>query len=73
MTARAFGDTDDFFAVASAALKPNGLAMLYASPSQRLNLEAARASQLDDYTRVAYVVLRRNDRVDRILAIWRRS
>jgi 16S rRNA (guanine527-N7)-methyltransferase len=73
VTARAFGDGADFFAVASAALKPNGLAMLYASSSQRLNLEAARASHFADYSRVPYVVPRREERVERILAIWRKG
>ena len=73
VTARAFGDGADFFAVASAALKPDGNAMLYASPQQRLNLEAARASNLIDYRRLPYVVPRRKEDVDRILAIWRRG
>lgn len=72
VTARAFGDAADLFAVASAALRLDGLAMLYASPSQRLNLESASACHFGDYIRIPYVVPRRDDRVDRILAVWRK-
>jgi 16S rRNA (guanine527-N7)-methyltransferase len=73
VTARAFGDAADFFALAARALKPGGLAMLYANPSQRLRPDLAQASHLGDYQRIAYSVARRGERIDRILAVWRRS
>jgi 16S rRNA (guanine527-N7)-methyltransferase len=64
VTARAFGDAAAFFDLAARALKRGGLAMLYASPSQRV---------LDSCQRVAYNVTRRGQRVDRILALQRRE
>ncbi len=73
VTARAFGDAGEFFELAGAALKPGGLAMLFANPSQRLSLDRAGVSHLSGYIRVPYVVARRGERVDRILAIWRRE
>ena len=73
VTARAFGAAADFFALATTALKPGGIAMLYANPSQRLSLDAARAAGLADYTRVAYHIARRRDRVSRVLALWRNA
>ncbi len=64
VTARAFGDAADFFALAARALKPGGLAILYANPSQRLSLEVHQL--------IEYSVTRRGEKIDRILAIWRR-
>lgn len=72
VTARAFGAAADFFALAADALKPGGVAMLYANPSQRLSLDAARAAGLADYKRVPYQIARRAERVSRVLALWRR-
>ena len=63
VTARAFGDAADFFALATRALKPGGLAMLYANPSQRFSPDVAR---------IPYNVARRGEKIHRILAIWRR-
>lgn len=62
VTARAFGDSADFFALASKALKPGGLAMLYANPSQHFAPEV---------TRLSYSVARRGTKVARILALYR--
>lgn len=64
VTARAFGDAADFFALAARALKPGGLAILYANPSQRLSLEVHQL--------IEYSVTRRGEKIDRILVIWRR-
>lgn len=64
VTARAFGDVSDFFAIAARALKSGGLAMLYANPSQRLGR---------DIQRLPYQVPRHGQLVDRILAIRRQS
>jgi 16S rRNA (guanine527-N7)-methyltransferase len=73
VTARAFGDAAEFFELASAALKPGGLAMIYANPSQRLNLDSARENHLIDYNRIAYSVARHSKKVDRVLAMWKRA
>jgi 16S rRNA (guanine(527)-N(7))-methyltransferase RsmG len=60
VTARAFGDAAEFFALASHALKPGGLAMLYANPSQHFT---------SDVQRIPYRVERHDKSVDRILAV----
>jgi 16S rRNA (guanine527-N7)-methyltransferase len=60
--ARAFGEVAEFFALAARALKPGGLAMLYANPSQHFGAEAQR---------IPYRVARRGEQVDRILALRR--
>jgi 16S rRNA (guanine527-N7)-methyltransferase len=72
VTARAFGDPVIVFRFAAAALKPGGFAILYANPSQRLQLEEAGASGLSEYRRLAYEVERGDSIVNRILAVWRR-
>lgn len=64
VTARAFGDAAEFFALAMDALKPHGLAMLYANPSQAFSAEVQR---------IPYQVTRRGEPVDRILALRRRT
>ncbi len=73
VTARAFGRAEDFYPLAAAALKPCGLAMLYANPSQRLSLDRAANAGLSSYARVPYQVERRGARVDRVLALWRKA
>ncbi|HVN28272.1 MAG TPA: 16S rRNA (guanine(527)-N(7))-methyltransferase RsmG [Candidatus Binataceae bacterium] len=60
VTARAFGDPSVFFALAASALKPAGLAILYANPSQHFNVEVER---------IPYDLERDGRRVDRVLAI----
>jgi 16S rRNA (guanine527-N7)-methyltransferase len=72
VTARAFGDPVSVYRLAAAALKPGGFAILYANPSQRLQLEEAGASGLGEYRRLAYKVERGDSIVNRILAVWRR-
>jgi 16S rRNA (guanine(527)-N(7))-methyltransferase RsmG len=72
VTARAVGITGSFYALASAALRPAGLAILYASPSQRLGLDAASAAGLSEYARHPYAVERDGAMVERVLAIWRK-
>jgi 16S rRNA (guanine527-N7)-methyltransferase len=62
VTARALGDARDFFELASSLLRPDGLAILYANPTQQFNL---------DVERVPYSIQRRHVSVDRILALWR--
>jgi 16S rRNA (guanine527-N7)-methyltransferase len=63
-TSRAFGDPMEFFGLASRLLMPGGLAMLYASSSQRFAVEV---------TRIPYQVERRGQRVERILALRRQA
>ena len=72
VTARAFGDPTIVYRLAAAGLKPGGFAILYANPSQRLQLEEAGASGLGEYRRIAYEVERGDSIVNRILAVWRR-
>jgi 16S rRNA (guanine527-N7)-methyltransferase len=72
VTARAFGDPTTAYRLTAAALKPGGFAILYANPSQRLQLEEAGASGLGEYRRLAYKVERGDSTVNRILAVWRR-
>ncbi len=62
VTARAFGDADEFFALAMTILKPDGIAMLYANPAQRLRREVLK---------IPYLVRRDGVEVRRILAICR--
>jgi 16S rRNA (guanine527-N7)-methyltransferase len=64
VTARAFGDPREFFALARSALKMNGLAILYANPSQRLP---------GDLQHIAYRIPHRGQQVSRILAVQKRS
>ncbi len=72
VTARAVGEPGSFYAIAAGALRPSGLAILYASRSQRPNLDAAGAAGLSGYTRRAYTVERDGATVERVLAIWRK-
>lgn len=66
VTARAFGDAADFFAIAMRALRPGaGLAMLYASPSQSYPAGASR--------RIAYTVPRRGERIEHVLVLRQRE
>jgi len=72
VTARAVGDPASVYRFAAAALKPGGFTILYANPSQRLQLDEADASGLGEYRRLAYEVERADSIVNRILAVWRR-
>jgi len=64
VTARAFGDATEFFAIAEQALKADGLAMLYASPSLRLSIKVDQ---------IPYQISRRSERIDRILVVRKRT
>lgn len=54
--ARAFANPGEFYAVAAAALKPGGIAILYATRTQPLELEQARSAGLSRYGRIEYYV-----------------
>ena len=71
-TGRAFAHPRIFYRAASAALRPGGLAILYANPEQELEAAAAGESNLSEVERIAYAVPRGNRKVARILAVWRK-
>jgi len=60
---RAFGDPNEFFALAMLGLKPGGLAILYANPSQSFGAGVRR---------IPYRIPRHGQQVDRILAVQKR-
>ncbi len=68
---RASGPVADFYAIAASALTSDGLAILYANPSQRLELKAANMAGLVNYRRYNYSLHRGADTVKRVLVIWR--
>jgi 16S rRNA (guanine527-N7)-methyltransferase len=70
---RASGPPADFHAIAAAALLPNGLAILYSTPSQRLDLASAQSHGLTGYERHSYSLRRGAGRINRVLAVWRKA
>jgi 16S rRNA (guanine527-N7)-methyltransferase len=70
---RASGAPADFHAIAAGALLPEGLAILYSTPSQRLDLASARRHGLIGYRRYPYSLRRGAGRVERALAVWRKA
>lgn len=69
---RALGRPADFYALAAAALVKGGTAILYANPTQRLDLPAARSVGLGDEARVPYQLRRGQSAVSRMLVSWRK-
>jgi 16S rRNA (guanine(527)-N(7))-methyltransferase RsmG len=69
---RALGPPADFYAIAAAALVKGGTAILYANPTQRLDLPAARSVGLGDEARVPYQLRRGQSAVSRMLVLWRK-
>jgi 16S rRNA (guanine527-N7)-methyltransferase len=72
-TARALGAPAEFYELCAAALMPDGHAMLYASPSQRLDLSAANEAGFSDYRKIPYSVPADNGPVKRVIALWRKT
>jgi 16S rRNA (guanine527-N7)-methyltransferase len=72
VTARAFAAPPIFHQVAAAALKPSGLAILYANPGQALDLAGSCRLGLDELGRLDYSVPRGDQMVQRVLALWHR-
>jgi 16S rRNA (guanine527-N7)-methyltransferase len=66
----ASGPAAEFYEIAVAALHPDGLAALFSTPSQRLDLKAARLAGLGNYRRYGYTVKRDGGTVERILSVW---
>jgi 16S rRNA (guanine527-N7)-methyltransferase len=73
VTARAYAPPSIFHSTAASALKPGGLAILYANPPQNLDLQGAAQKGLEDFRRIAYTIPRSHRPADRILALWRRT
>jgi 16S rRNA (guanine527-N7)-methyltransferase len=72
VTARAFATASAFHSVAASALKPGGLAILYANSRQDLALPDADKKGLYEFRTVAYTIPHRDRVADRILALWQR-
>ena len=70
---RASGPPTAFFELAAHALTHDGVALLYSTTSQRLELTAAREAGLGSYRRWEHTVRRGSIAAERVLAIWRRS
>jgi 16S rRNA (guanine527-N7)-methyltransferase len=68
---RAFAKPAQFFRSAAAALRPGGLALLYATPEQPLDLEAAASAGLIDHLALRCEVPRDRRPIARLLALWR--
>jgi 16S rRNA (guanine527-N7)-methyltransferase len=69
---RGVGTAAGFHRLASAVLKPGGLAVLYANAGQRIGAAEATACGLADYLEIRYELSRGQDMVARKLATWRR-
>jgi hypothetical protein len=69
---RASGPTREFYEIAAHALMDGGVAILYSSASQRLDLAAAGSAGLDDCRRYRYTLKRGGGRIERMLATWRK-
>jgi 16S rRNA G527 N7-methylase RsmG len=70
VVSRASGPASEFYDIAAHALLPRGLAILYSSPSQRLDLAAAKMAGLSTYHRYRYSLRRGGAIADRALSIW---
>jgi 16S rRNA (guanine527-N7)-methyltransferase len=73
VVARAFARPAEFHRMAAAALKPGGMAMLYANPGQELAVDSARSPEMGEVEELAYSVTRGARNVERILAVWRKG
>jgi 16S rRNA G527 N7-methylase RsmG len=73
VTARAFASAPLFHAVAGSALKPGGIAILYANPGQELALSDAAGNGLNGFRLLPYTIPRGGRVVERILVLWQRQ
>jgi 16S rRNA (guanine527-N7)-methyltransferase len=73
VAARAFAIAPIFHSIAASALKPGGIAILYANPGQDLALPDAAQNGLHEFQPVAYTIPRGSRAVERILGLWRRA
>jgi 16S rRNA (guanine527-N7)-methyltransferase len=73
VTARALGMPAEFYLLASKALLKGGMALMYADPSQRLDVGAADKAGLRQLARLSYAVPRGPSKVvARMLVCWRK-
>jgi 16S rRNA (guanine(527)-N(7))-methyltransferase RsmG len=72
VTARGFAVPSVFHSAAAAALKPGGVAILYANPGQNLALPEAEINGLDGFRARPYTIPRGGRAVQRTLGLWRR-
>lgn len=70
VTGRAFGPLPDFYRIAEAALRPNGIILVYASAGQELEVLAARAVGLIGPATWDYGVAHAERTTDRTAALW---
>lgn len=70
---RAFAKPAQFYRSAAAALRPHGRALLYATPEQQLDLDAAASAGLGDHLSLRYAVPRGRRSVTRVLVLWRKA
>ncbi len=70
ITVRAVGVSPEFFTIASAALRPGGVAIAYLSAGQEVDREAAESAGLAELSSARYDMSRGDKRVARILALW---
>ncbi|HEY2104618.1 MAG TPA: RsmG family class I SAM-dependent methyltransferase [Candidatus Binataceae bacterium] len=70
VVSRASGPAAEFYDIAASALLPRGLAILYSSPSQRLDFAAAKKAGLSGHRSYRYSLRRGGTVTDRILSIW---
>lgn len=73
VTGRAYSSPSIFHGTAAAALRPGGIAILYANPGQDLSLDTAEKNGLGEFRSLDYTVLRDHQQVERILGLWRRQ
>ena len=72
VTARGYAHPPTFHLTAASALKPGGIAILYANSGQNLALPDADKNGLYEFQPVAYTIPRSGRVVKRILGLWRR-
>lgn len=70
VTVRAVGVSPEFFAIASAALKPGGVAVAYLSAGQEVDRKAARVAGMTELPSARYDMSRGGEKIPRILALW---
>jgi 16S rRNA (guanine527-N7)-methyltransferase len=70
VTVRAVGISPEFFAIASAALRPGGVAIAYLSAGQEVDREVAVSAGLAELISARYDISRGDERVARTLALW---
>jgi len=73
MTARAVGNHPAFLRMADAALNSGGVAIVFLSPEQRLDSNAAASSGMVEPSMVRYSIPRGSNPVQRVLRLWRKD